>query len=292
MVSFNKDNKGPSQETIADGYSLNDEREPVGGPHLEFDYEKDDSDDDESVPTGMEHHLANPDKPDLHQSHPGEHRGDFNGATRITGAVYLYTFCAALNSVNLGYDIGVNTNAGPLLKDRFGLSDLKLELFYGSLNLFAMVGALAVHFFSDRYGRRYAFIVRVRVFVPTCMSMMGIVSVSVCSIVVFLDTHSLNQSFVCRRFQIAALFVIIGSLCCGLAQNYNGLMFGRTFVGLGVGFGLAVSGPFVFVNATEVCPSSLPGPLLLFFRFDSETYPPNLSFPYLIDDVLTICCLS
>ena len=32
----------------------------------------------------------------------------------ITRSTKLYAFCASLNSCNLGYDIGVNTGAGPL----------------------------------------------------------------------------------------------------------------------------------------------------------------------------------
>lgn len=75
-------------------------------------------------------------------------------------AVYIYAACAALNSCNLGYDIGVNTNAAIKLRDSMNLTNVQIEIFMGSLNLFAMLGALGSHFVSDRLGRRGAFMVR------------------------------------------------------------------------------------------------------------------------------------
>ena len=94
------------------------------------------------------------------QNHNGHRGEDGEGYVKVTWAVLLFTACASINSCNLGYDVGVNTNVGPLLQERFLLSDLQLGLFLGGLNIFAMVGALAVHYFSDRYGRRYSFTVR------------------------------------------------------------------------------------------------------------------------------------
>jgi MFS family permease len=69
----------------------------------------------------------------------------------------IYAFCAALNSVNLGYDIGVSTNAGPLIMDHFNLSDLQLELFLGSINFWSIFGALLSPALTDRCGRRLTF---------------------------------------------------------------------------------------------------------------------------------------
>ena len=74
-----------------------------------------------------------------------------------TRAVKLYAACAALNSCNLGFDIGVNTALGTLIQADLALSDGALELFMGSLNLFAMAGALLASVVSDRYGRRRGF---------------------------------------------------------------------------------------------------------------------------------------
>jgi hypothetical protein len=195
MMSSTGKKPGPNPNTIADGYSVTDERRPVSGPDLDFDYDKGDKD---SEPAGGAD-LPNPDKPKLHQSHPGEHRGDYGGTkVKIPKKVYIWALCAALNSCNLGYDIGVNTGAGPLLQEDLGLSDIQIELFFGSLNLYAMVGGLAAHWITDRLGRRNAFVV-------------------------------------------SNIFFIIGIVVQTVAQGYEFLMVGRVFVGLGVGFGLAVS---------------------------------------------------
>ena len=68
---------------------------------------------------------------------------------------------AAMNSINLGFDIGVNTDVGPALlaSDLIGCSEEKLELFMGSLNLWAIAGALAASLLADQLGRRKSFAV-------------------------------------------------------------------------------------------------------------------------------------
>jgi hypothetical protein len=53
--------------------------------------------------------------PKLSVSHEGEHHNDFGGEIQITRSTYLFALCAALNSVNLGYDIGTSTSAGSLI---------------------------------------------------------------------------------------------------------------------------------------------------------------------------------
>jgi len=152
-MSWSGHKKGPNARTIADGYSFSDERNAVLGPDIDFNYDDSRGENDP--------HLPNPDEPKFKQSHEGEHRGDFGGSRpekRITLKVYLWTACAALNSCNLGYDIGVNTVAGPRLQAYMSLTDLELGMFYGSINLFAMVGSLSVFYFSERYGRIKTFI--------------------------------------------------------------------------------------------------------------------------------------
>ena len=238
----NNNNKIMSNNnTIADGYSRTDQRVPIAtsttpvAPPLDFDYNdgvpprgddygaveidnsnnegdadnNNNSDDDSSstddrnnnnmMSTGIDHHLPHPDRPNLQQTHEGEHRYDHGSTTslKITRSTKLYAFCAALNSCNLGYDIGVSTGAGMLLQDTLSLSDVQLEVFIGSLNLFAMVGALSSHWISDKFGRRWS-------------------------------------------FRVAAIIFIFGTVIQSGAGGYASLMFGRAFVGLGVGFGLAV----------------------------------------------------
>jgi len=134
-------------------------------------------------------------------SHEGEHHNDFgsNGDIPVSRSTKIFAICAALNSCNLGFDIGVNTSAGQLLQDAdsLALSTTQLEIFNGSLNLFAAFGAIAASAISDRFGRR-------------------------------------------RGFIVAAIGFIFGVLLMTFAQSYAFLMFGRIFVGLGVGFGLAI----------------------------------------------------
>ena len=150
----------------ADGDAAN-----YGSTHREEEEDGDGGDDDgndgeDRAPlrpreTGVDRHLPHPDRPRLLQTHEGEHRYDHGDAAssilEVTRSTRLFALCAALNSCNLGYDIGVNTGAGPLLQSSLGLTDLQLEVFMGSLNLYAMVGALSSHYISDRLGRRWAF---------------------------------------------------------------------------------------------------------------------------------------
>ena len=135
---------------------------------------------------------------ELAKTHEGEHHGDYSDQSlKITRSTVVYACCAALNSCNLGYDIGVSTNAGSLIQRDLGLSDVQRELFVGSLNFWSIFGSLFSHWISDRYGRR-------------------------------------------RSFQVAAVAFIIGVIVMPCANGYAILMVGRCFVGLAVGFGLAV----------------------------------------------------
>jgi len=89
-----------------------------------------------------------------------EHHGDYSlGYIPISSSVLLYTLSASINSLSLGYDIGVSTNLGPLIQNDFDLSDLERELLIGSLNGCAMIGALLSNTFSDRFGRRMSFLI-------------------------------------------------------------------------------------------------------------------------------------
>ena len=267
-----------NNNTVADGYSRTDQRVPIAtsttpvAPPLDFDYNdgvpprgddygaveidndadntnnNNDNDNDDSssaddnnrnnnnVSTGIDHHLPHPDHPNLQQTHEGEHRYDHGSTTslKITRSTKLYAFCAALNSCNLGYDIGVNTGAGMLLQDTLSLSDVQLEVFMGSLNLFAMIGALCSHWISDKFGRRWS-------------------------------------------FRVAAVIFIFGTVIQSGAGGDASLMFGRAFVGLGVGFGLAVDPGellYMFCGSRERGESSVDE---LLFVLMVITHPPSSS---------------
>ena len=119
--------------------------------------------------------------------------------------VVLLAMCAALNSCNLGYDIGVNSGVGPHLQAKgegMHLSDLQLELFFGIFGLAAMLGAAVAYTASDGLGRRKAF---------ACTS---------------------------------ATF-IIGVLWTAVSTSYASLMMGRFVTGLGVGLGLAIDPVYI-----------------------------------------------
>ena len=133
----------------------------------------------------------------------------------VTRATVIFALCAAVNSCNLGYDVGVNTNAGPKIQEDFDLTDVQLELLLGSINFWSMFGALMAHHVTDVYGRR-------------------------------------------RTFLTAAIGFIVGILIMSTAQSYAILMFGRFFVGLGVGVGLAIDPLYI----AEVSPAHARGKLV------------------------------
>ena len=69
--------------------------------------------------------------------------------TRRATRLYLFAGCAALNSCNLGFDIGVSSDVALELQDVLGLSDFQTEFFMGAINLFAIIGSLMASFMSD-----------------------------------------------------------------------------------------------------------------------------------------------
>lgn len=75
---------------------------------------------------------------DTEVCHVGEHHGEY-GYTPIplTRSTKIYALCAAVNSCNLGYDIGVSTQAARLVQAYFSLSTKQRELFIGSINFWA-----------------------------------------------------------------------------------------------------------------------------------------------------------
>jgi MFS family permease len=93
-----------------------------------------------------------------YKSHEGEHHGNFHASSiRVTKSTVIFALCAALNSCNLGYDIGVSTNAGALVQNDLGLSDVQRELFIGSLNFWSIFGSMFSHWICDAFGRRRSF---------------------------------------------------------------------------------------------------------------------------------------
>ena len=162
----------------------------------------------------------------VYKTHEGEHQGDFSDTSlKLTKYTFIFAFCAALNSCNLGYDIGVSGNAGVLIQRDLGLTDVQRELFVGSINFWSIFGSLFSHWICDQYGRRHS-------------------------------------------FRVAAVSFIVGLAIMAAAGGYTTLMIGRVFVGLGVGFGLAVS---LFSAPKEI--SQFTDFFLTCFRFYSQIDP-------------------
>jgi MFS family permease len=92
------------------------------------------------------------------KGHNGESPKDAIFPVKITRATYTFVLCAAVNSCNLGYDAGVNTNAGPKIRQDFHLTDVQLEILLGSMSFWSMFGASMAQHISDTYGRRRTFI--------------------------------------------------------------------------------------------------------------------------------------
>ena len=72
-------------------------------------------------------------------------------------SVYLFAASAALNSANLGFDIGISSDVGLEVQEMMVLDDFQTEIFMGSINFFAIAGSFAASFLADWLGRRRAF---------------------------------------------------------------------------------------------------------------------------------------
>lgn len=128
-----------------------------------------------------------------------------NAADGLPRFVYLLAAFAALNSVNLGYDIGVNSGVGYHLQaagEGMALSDGELEGFYGVFGGAAVVGAAAAYALSDGLGRRGA-------------------------------------------FAATAVAFIAGVVWTASAADYGSLLCGRALTGAGVGLGLAIDPVYI-----------------------------------------------
>ena len=90
---------------------------------------------------------------------------------RTPKAVLIVAGIAALNSANLGYEIGVMAGAALRVQDDWSLSDVKVEVLVGILNACAIAGAAVAHYVVDRLGRRRTFTVSSAVFIVGVLGM-------------------------------------------------------------------------------------------------------------------------
>jgi len=73
--------------------------------------------------------------------------------------MYLMAGCAALNSANVDFDIGVSSGVAVLLQDGWQLSDGQVGLFMSSIHFMAALGGLCCQGVADQRGRRLTFAV-------------------------------------------------------------------------------------------------------------------------------------
>ncbi|CAN0899189.1 Polyol transporter 5 [Linum grandiflorum] len=71
---------------------------------------------------------------------------------------------ASMTSILLGYDIGVMSGAAIFIKDEFKISDVKVEVLVGMLNIYSLIGSAAAGRTSDWIGRRYTIVVAGAIF--------------------------------------------------------------------------------------------------------------------------------
>ena len=90
---------------------------------------------------------------------------EVEGPSAPSRYAYLLAFVAALNSANLGYDIGVMSGAALYVQEDWDLTDVQVEILVGILNGCAIGGAAVAHYVIDHLGRRRTFTCSCVVFV-------------------------------------------------------------------------------------------------------------------------------
>ncbi|XP_059653835.1 polyol transporter 5-like [Cornus florida] len=71
---------------------------------------------------------------------------------------------ASMNSILLGYDIGVMSGASIYIKKDLKISDTQVEILMGILNLYSLLGSAAAGRTSDWIGRRYTIVMAAGIF--------------------------------------------------------------------------------------------------------------------------------
>ncbi|XP_059654898.1 polyol transporter 5-like [Cornus florida] len=71
---------------------------------------------------------------------------------------------ASMNSMLLGYDIGVMSGASIYIKKDLNISDTQVEILAGILNVYSLIGSAAAGRTSDWIGRRYTIVLAVIIF--------------------------------------------------------------------------------------------------------------------------------
>lgn len=78
---------------------------------------------------------------------------------RSSRLLYLSILIGCMSSLLLGYDIGVFSGAAIYIKERFQLSDVRVETLVGILNLIAGFGGFLIGHIADTKGRKVAMLI-------------------------------------------------------------------------------------------------------------------------------------
>ncbi|RLN19720.1 polyol transporter 5-like [Panicum miliaceum] len=71
---------------------------------------------------------------------------------------------ASMNSILLGYDVSVMSGAQLFMKQDLKITDTKIEILAGIINIYSLVGSLAAGRTSDWIGRRYTMVLAAAIF--------------------------------------------------------------------------------------------------------------------------------
>jgi len=97
--------------------------------------------------------------------------------TKPSRFVTMCAMIASINSANLGYDQGVSTGLVHTFQRESGdglrFSNVQIELFVGMLSFSAMAGAATMSYLSDKYGRRFIFLLSQVVFIVGIVTMIA-----------------------------------------------------------------------------------------------------------------------
>ncbi|KAK7849416.1 polyol transporter 5 [Quercus suber] len=83
---------------------------------------------------------------------------------KINKYAFTCALLATMTSALLGYDIGVMSGAMIYIKDDLKISDIKIEILAGIINLYSLIGSWAAGRTSDWIGRRYTILVAQAIF--------------------------------------------------------------------------------------------------------------------------------
>ncbi|XP_047338527.1 polyol transporter 5-like [Impatiens glandulifera] len=97
---------------------------------------------------------------------PSQPLADFDPPTKPKRNNYAFAcaILASMTSILLGYDIGVMSGAGIYIQKDLKITDTKLEILMGILNVYSLLGSAAAGKTSDWIGRRYTIVFAAGIF--------------------------------------------------------------------------------------------------------------------------------